>query len=60
MPPVVLWVIGAVGAFAAAKWIAREAKRINEELHPRDPAEAQPEPVHVKLRRDRAGVYRPE
>ena len=40
MPPVVLWVIGAVGAFAAAKWIAREAKRINAELHP----QGQPEP----------------
>ncbi len=58
MPPVVLWVIGAVGAFAAARWVAREAKRINAELHPQ--ATPQPESAHVKLRRDRAGVYRPD
>jgi hypothetical protein len=58
MPPVVLWVIGAVGAFAAAKWIAREAKRINAELHPQ--GQPEPEPVKVKLRRDASGVYRPE
>lgn len=60
MPPVVLWVIGAVGAFAAAKWIAREARRINEELHPAAAAEPQPETARVKLRRDKAGVYRPD
>ncbi|BAT59060.1 hypothetical protein GJW-30_1_01589 [Variibacter gotjawalensis] len=58
MPPVVFWMIGAVGAFAAIKWIARETDRINAELHPE--AKGEPKPVRVKLRRDQAGVYRPE
>ena len=64
MPPVVLWILGAVGAFAAAKWIGREARRINAELHT-DMGEAlsgTPEPERViPLRRDPAtGVYRPD
>ncbi len=34
MPLAVLWILGAVGALAAAQLIAREARRINAELHP--------------------------
>ena len=64
MPPVLVVVVGAIGVFAAAKWIAREARRINAELHPDrygPSANAQPqaEPV-TRLRRDRDGVYRPD
>jgi len=64
MPPVVLWILGAVGALAAAKWIAREARRINAELHPAsgEPLSGAPEREGViPLRRDPAsGVYRPD
>ena len=62
MPPVVLWVLGAMGAFAVAKWIAREARRINAELHPDDPLSGGREPERViPLRRDpTSGVYRPD
>ena len=64
MPPVVLWILGAVGAFAAAKWIAGEARRINAELHPAAgdsfSGAAGPERA-IPLRRDPAtGVYRPD
>jgi hypothetical protein len=62
MPPVVLWILGAVGAFVAARWIAREARRINAELHPAsgDPLSGARERV-TRLRRDPStGVYRPD
>jgi hypothetical protein len=62
MPPVVICIIGAIGAVAAYKWVAREARRINAELHPEryNAAEGagQAEPI-VRLRRDADGVYRP-
>ena len=62
MPPVVLWILGAVGAFAAAKWIAAEARRINAELHPAsgDSLSGAPDRERViPLRRDPStGVYR--
>lgn len=64
MPPVVIVVLGVVGAFAAVKWIAAEATRINAELHP-EPHDvvadaAEPERA-TPLRRDPAtGVYRPD
>ena len=64
MPPIVFWVLGAVGALAAAKWIAGEARRINAELYsdPRDALADRHEPeTFTHLRRDPAsGVYRPE
>jgi hypothetical protein len=62
MPPVIIWVLGAVGAVAAGRWLYREARRINEHLH-REPA---PAPVDEraaarKLVRDpQTGVYRPQ
>ena len=64
MPPVVIIVLGAVGAFAAGTWIAREFRRINAELHP-EPSEAMAngpgEPIRATLRRDpKTGVYRPD
>jgi hypothetical protein len=64
MPPAVLWILGAVGALAAAKLIAREARRINAELHPGSghPFSGSPERERVvRLRRDPStGVYRPD
>jgi hypothetical protein len=61
MPPIVVLVLGAVGAIAAAKWIAREARRINAELHPEPEVLDIAEPDPSTLRRDPAtGVYHPE
>jgi hypothetical protein len=61
MPPIVVVVLGAVGAIAAAKWIAREARRINAELHPEPEVLDIAEPDLGTLRRDPAtGVYHPE
>ncbi len=62
MPPIVIAVLSAVGAVIAAKWLMKEARRINAELHPdaqdmrADGFEREPIPT---LRRDAAGVYRP-
>lgn len=58
MPPLVLLVAGAVGAVAAVRWLRKEARRINAELHPegRKPVEKA-----VRLVRDPVtGQYRPE
>jgi hypothetical protein len=64
MPPIVLWILGAVGAVAAAKWIAAEARRINAELHPvsTDPLSGMAEQERaIPLRRDPStGIYRPD
>ena len=59
-PPLVLWTLGALGAAAILKLIAREHRRINEEL-----VRARAEPVSKDerakirtLRRDpRTGIY---
>ena len=32
MPPVVVWIVGAVGVVVVTKWLAREGRRINAEL----------------------------
>lgn len=63
MPPAIIWVLGAIGAAASAKWLLREARRINAELHPQ-PAEVVadtcPRPGTATLRRNAAGIYRPD
>jgi hypothetical protein len=64
MPPVVIVVLGVIGAFAAVKWVVAEAERINAQLHP-EPREMQAEAPDADrvtpLRRDPAsGVYRPD
>ena len=53
------WAIGAVGAALAGRWLYKESRRINAELHP----EQQPanETEMGKLERDpKTGVYRPK
>ncbi len=57
MPPLILWALGAAGAAVAGRWLYKESRRINAELHPeRGPVE---EPAR-KLERDpQTGVYRP-
>jgi hypothetical protein len=62
MPPVVLWIAGAVGAAAIVRWLAREGRRINTEL---DAARAQAAGDSTggrgSLERDpHSGVYRPK
>ncbi|MEA2930223.1 MAG: hypothetical protein QOG38_2651 [Hyphomicrobiales bacterium] len=62
MPPVILWMVGAIGAIAGGRWLMREARRINAELHPDpSPARADERAAARKLERDpQTGVYRPK
>lgn len=59
MPPLILWGLGVAGAAIAGRWLYKEARRINAELHPeqRHPVE---EPVHRLERDPQTGVYRPK
>ena len=49
MPPVVLLILGGVGIVVAGRWLIRESRRINAELHP---AETSVEPDPIRLERD--------
>jgi hypothetical protein len=58
MPPVIVWGLGAVGAFIAARWAIGEARRVNAELDALKAGRAEPMP---NLVRDPAtNQYRPE
>jgi hypothetical protein len=60
MPPLILWAAGLIGATVVGRWIYKEARRINAELHPDESAPAQ-EIEMGKLERDpKTGVYRPK
>jgi len=61
-PPLIGWALGALGAAVVAKVVAKEWRRINDELHPGEPiAEAHARENIPVLRRDpNSGVYRPE
>jgi len=58
MPPLIVWALGAVGAIALVRLVAREARRINAELHPQR-ATVDDDDDAVSLERDPTGVYRP-
>jgi hypothetical protein len=61
MPPVILWMLGAIGAAAAGRWLYREARRVNAELHPEKVAPIDERAGVRKLERDpRTGIYRPK
>jgi hypothetical protein len=62
IPPLIGWALGALGAAVVAKMITKEWRRVNDELHPREPvAEAPAREKIPTLRRDpQSGVYRPE
>jgi len=61
MPPLILWAIGVVGAAVAGRWLYRESKRVNAELHPERRAPIDEHEGVQKLERDpRTGVYRPK
>jgi hypothetical protein len=61
MPPVVLWALGAVSAAVVAKWLAREARRVNDELDAvRTQSAHHGRGKHPHLERDpETGIYRP-
>jgi hypothetical protein len=64
IPPVIAWAVGAIGAVVMSKLVAREWRRVNDELDARE-RDQRAARVRVKergsLRRDPAtGVYRPE
>jgi hypothetical protein len=61
-PPVIAWTLGAVGAVFMSKLLAREWRRVNDELDAQARAAEQVRPQEVRtLRRDpQTGVYRPE
>jgi hypothetical protein len=58
MPPAIIWALGAFGALVAARWLAREAQRINALLHPEDAAPAEAE-VRTLEQDPVTGIYRP-
>jgi hypothetical protein len=59
IPPLVAGALGAAGAVALFRLVAREWRRINAELHP--PAQSAEVRAPIKLRRDpQSGIYRPE
>jgi hypothetical protein len=61
MPPVILWALGAVGAAAIGRWLYKETRRVNDELHGEQPAAVDERASARKLERDpQTGVYRPK
>jgi hypothetical protein len=63
IPQIVLWTAGAIGAYALARIVRREYRRVNDEL---EAARMQPvaskaeRAAHPTLRRDpRTGIYHP-
>jgi len=59
MPPVIIWAVGAIGAFALARILASAARKVNAELDDIRRDRTVEKPV-VKLERDPAsGAYRP-
>ena len=55
MPQALLLALGAIGAAIAAKLIAREWRRVNDELD-----RARAEPAHAEAGRDSMPVLRPD
>ena len=61
MPPVILWALGAIGATVIGRWLVKESRRINAELHPEQPTPVDERASAPKLERDpQTGVYRPK
>jgi hypothetical protein len=56
--PVLAWTLGLLGAAVVAKMLAKELRRVNEQLHARETPVREKIPV---LRRDpKSGIYQPE
>jgi hypothetical protein len=60
MPPLILWALGVAGAAITGRWLYKESRRVNAELHPEEPHPVDRE-RGPKLERDpETGVYRPK
>jgi hypothetical protein len=60
IPPMIAWAVGAIGAVVMSKLLAREWRRVNDELDARERAAKVRVEDRGTLRRDPAtGVYRP-
>jgi hypothetical protein len=59
MPPVIIWAVGAVGAFALARLISSAARRVNAELDEIRGGRAVEKPVEQLERDPESGAYRP-
>jgi len=62
MPPLIVWALGAVGAAVLVKWLARETRRINAELHPENsvPMGGGRDEVRTLEQDPATGIYRPK
>ena len=60
MPPVILWAVGAIGAALAGRWLFKEARRVNAELHPQEGAQSREVEMGNLQRDPKTGVYRPK
>ncbi|HET9903763.1 MAG TPA: hypothetical protein VFQ27_08710 [Xanthobacteraceae bacterium] len=61
IPPALALMLGFVGSVALVRWVAKEARRINDTLHPWRADAAGDAEFIIKLKRDPvSGVYRPE
>jgi hypothetical protein len=60
MPPVILWALCAVGAAFAGRFLLKEARRVNAELHPDVPEHDERATARPLERDPRTGVYRPK
>ncbi|MES1155733.1 MAG: hypothetical protein ABUL48_04815 [Pseudorhodoplanes sp.] len=60
IPHLLAWTLGIAGAAALIRFIAKEHRRVNEELELARTASVQDKAKRPTLRRDpRSGVYRP-
>jgi len=62
IPPVLAWTLGLLGAAVVAKVLAKELRRVGEELHAGESLREAPvrEKIPVLRRDPISGIYRPE
>ena len=61
IPPLLQWTLGALGAAMAARFLVKQWRRVNEDLHPAEPLrQSARENIRVLRRDPVSGVYRPE
>ena len=61
MPPLILWALGVAGAAITGRWLYKESRRVNADLHPEEARPVDDREKGRKLERDPdTGVYRPK
>jgi len=61
MPPLILWALGVAGAAMTGRWLYKESRRVNAELHPEERKPVDERESARKLERDPdTGIYRPK